>query len=60
VVFAEQAHATGTATWMLRVPAAPVWGAVAAILGVSALVQIVVGIKTFHGDYVDDHADISG
>jgi TRAP-type C4-dicarboxylate transport system permease small subunit len=60
VVFAEQAYATGTATWMLRVPAAPVWGAVAAILGVSALVQIVVGIKTFHGDYVDDHADISG
>jgi TRAP-type C4-dicarboxylate transport system permease small subunit len=60
VLFAKQAYATGTATWMLRVPAAPVWGAVAAILGVSALLQIVVGIKTFRGDYLDDHADISG
>jgi TRAP-type C4-dicarboxylate transport system permease small subunit len=60
VLFAKQAYATGTATWMLRVPAAPVWGAVAAILGVSALLQIVVGIKTFHGDYLDNHADISG
>ena len=60
VLFAKQAYSTGTATWMLRVPAAPVWGAVAAILGVSALQQIVVGIKTFHGDYVNDHADISG
>jgi succinate dehydrogenase hydrophobic anchor subunit len=60
VLFAKQAYATGTATWMLRVPAAPVWGAVAAILGVSALLQMVVGIKTFHGDYVDEHPDVSG
>jgi TRAP-type C4-dicarboxylate transport system permease small subunit len=60
VVFAQQAYATGAATWMLRVPAGPVWAAVAAILGVSALLQIVVGIKTFHGDYVDGRADTSG
>jgi TRAP-type C4-dicarboxylate transport system permease small subunit len=57
VVFAKQAYATGTATWMLRVPAAPVWGAIAAILGVSALLQIVVGVKTFRGDYADSHGD---
>ena len=51
VLFAMQAQATGTATWMLRIPSAPVWGAVAVILGISALLQIVVGIKIFHGDY---------
>ena len=39
--------------------ALPVWGAVAAILGISALLQIVVGIKTFHGDYLSDQADVS-
>lgn len=60
VVFAKEAVATGAATWMLRVPAAPVWGAVAAILGVSALLQIVVGIKTIRGDYINGHADMSG
>jgi len=60
VAFAQQAYATGAATWMLRVPAAPVWGAVAAILGVSALLQIVVGIKTFHGDYVEGREDTTG
>jgi TRAP-type C4-dicarboxylate transport system permease small subunit len=53
LVFANQARLTGTATWMLRIPAAPVWAAVALILGISALLQIVVGIKTFHGDYLD-------
>jgi TRAP-type C4-dicarboxylate transport system permease small subunit len=55
VVFANQARLTGTATWMLRIPAAPVWAAVALILGISALLQIVVGIKTAHGDYLDGH-----
>jgi TRAP-type C4-dicarboxylate transport system permease small subunit len=55
VVFANQARLTGTATWMLRIPAAPVWAAVALILGISAVLQIVVGIKTFHGDYLDGH-----
>ena len=54
-VFANQARLTGTATWMLRIPAAPVWAAVALILGISAVLQIVVGIKTFHGDYLDGH-----
>ena len=51
VLFAKQAQATGAATWMLRIPAAPFWGAVAAILAISALLQVVVGIKTLRGDY---------
>ena len=60
VLFAKQAQATGTATWMLRIPAAPVWAAVAVILGISALLQIVVGIKIFRGDYADRHEEIPG
>ena len=36
VVFAKQAQATSSATWMLRIPAAPVWWAVALMLGISA------------------------
>ena len=51
VLFAKQAQATGTATWMLRIPAAPFWGAVAVILAISAALQIVVAIKTLRGDY---------
>src|SRR5271154_2134045 len=39
VLFAQQAIASGSATWMLRIPTAPVWGAVAFILGISALLQ---------------------
>jgi TRAP-type C4-dicarboxylate transport system permease small subunit len=54
VVFANQARLTGTATWMLRIPAAPVWAAVAVILGISALLQLVVGVKTLRGDYPDE------
>jgi TRAP-type C4-dicarboxylate transport system permease small subunit len=56
VLFAEQARATGTATWMLRIPTAPVWAAVALILGISAVLQIVVGIKTARGDFLDEAA----
>lgn len=59
VLFAEQAQATGTATWMLRIPAAPVWAAVAAILGISALLQIVVGLKTLRGEYPDERPEIA-
>jgi TRAP-type C4-dicarboxylate transport system permease small subunit len=59
VIFANQARLTGTATWMLRIPAAPFWSAVAVVLGISALLQIVVGIKVFRGDYADDHAEIA-
>jgi TRAP-type C4-dicarboxylate transport system permease small subunit len=51
VLFANQARLTGTATWMLRIPTAPVWATIALILGISAMMQIVVGIKTLHGDY---------
>jgi C4-dicarboxylate transporter DctM subunit len=54
VVFANQARLTGTATWMMRIPAAPLWGAVAVILGISALLQVVVGSQLLRGDYPDD------
>jgi TRAP-type C4-dicarboxylate transport system permease small subunit len=59
VLLANQARLTGTATWMLRIPSAPVWTAVAAILGISALLQIVVGFKTLRGDYPDGRSDIA-
>jgi hypothetical protein len=52
VLFTEQASASGSATWMLRIPTAPVWAAVAAILGVSALLQAAVTLKTLRGDYI--------
>jgi TRAP-type C4-dicarboxylate transport system permease small subunit len=54
VLFANEARLSGTATWMLRIPAAPVWAAVALILGLSTLLQIVVIIKTARGDYLDN------
>ncbi|MGO9701274.1 MAG: TRAP transporter small permease subunit [Xanthobacteraceae bacterium] len=57
VVFAKQAQATATATWMLRIPSAPFWGAVAVILGISALLQIVVGFKILHGDHRDERPE---
>ena len=53
VVFAHQARLNGSATWMLRIPTAPVWGAVASIFGISAVLQIVVCIKTLRGDYMN-------
>ena len=55
VVFANQARMNGSATWMLRIPTAPVWAGVALILGISAVLQIVVGIKTVRGDYTDGY-----
>jgi TRAP-type C4-dicarboxylate transport system permease small subunit len=54
VVFANQARASGSATWMLRIPTAPLWAAVALILAISAVLQIVVGVKTLRGDYPDE------
>jgi TRAP-type C4-dicarboxylate transport system permease small subunit len=54
VVFADQARASGSATWMLRIPTAPIWAAIALILGISAVLQIVVGIKTLRGDYLGE------
>jgi uncharacterized membrane protein YphA (DoxX/SURF4 family) len=54
VIFANQARVSGTATWMLRIPAAPVWAAVAVIMGTSAVLQLVVGLKTFKGEYEDE------
>jgi len=57
VIFAKQAQATGTATWMLRIPAAPVWSAVAVILGISALLQIVVGMSILRGEAASEHPD---
>jgi TRAP-type C4-dicarboxylate transport system permease small subunit len=53
VLFANQARLAGAATWMLRIPTAPVWAAVALILAVSTFLQIVVIIKTARGDYRD-------
>ena len=58
VLFAEQAAANGSATWMLRIPTAPVWAAVAAILGISALLQVAVLFKTLHGDYLAEPSPI--
>jgi hypothetical protein len=54
-VFANQARASGSATWMLRIPTAPIWAAVALLIGISAALQIVVGIKTLRGDYPDEY-----
>jgi hypothetical protein len=54
VLFAEQAQSNGSATWMLRIPTAPVWAAVATILGLSALLQVVVAVKSVRGDYLAD------
>ena len=51
-LFAEGARLTGTATWMLRIPTAPVWGTVALILAISAALQFVVAIKTLRGVYL--------
>jgi C4-dicarboxylate transporter, DctM subunit len=59
-LFAKQAAATGTATWMLRIPAAPFWGAVAVILGISALLQIVVSLKIALGRYSGGNPDLVG
>jgi TRAP-type C4-dicarboxylate transport system permease small subunit len=53
VLFANEAHASGAATWMLRIPTTPVWAAVALILGLSTLLQVVVIIRTARGDYRD-------
>jgi TRAP-type C4-dicarboxylate transport system permease small subunit len=50
VLFAKQAQATGTATWMLRIPAAPFWWAVALLLGISAVLQVVVVLQGHHPD----------
>ena len=52
IVFANQARLNSSATWMLRIPTAPIWAAVASI-GISAVLQIVVSIKTMRGDYAD-------
>jgi TRAP-type transport system small permease protein len=51
VLFAEQAQATGSATWMLRIPAAPFWWVVAVMLGLSVLFQITVTLKYVFGEY---------
>jgi TRAP-type C4-dicarboxylate transport system permease small subunit len=52
VLFAKQADASGSATWMLRIPTAPVWAAVSVILGISALLQVGIAFKTVRGDYL--------
>jgi TRAP-type C4-dicarboxylate transport system permease small subunit len=59
VLFAKQADASGSATWMLRIPTAPVWAAVAVILGISALLQLGIAFKTVRGDYLADRSPIT-
>lgn len=59
VVFANQAKLDGSATWMLRIPTAPVWAAVALIFGITSVLQIVVGTKTARGDYADEQPTIT-
>ena len=53
VLFAKQAHETGAATWMLRIPAAPVWAAIAAIMAFSAALQTVVTLRAHSSDEPD-------
>lgn len=60
VVFAKQAQASGAATWMLRIPAAPFWWAVAAMLWVSALLQAHVTWKYLRGDFPEESFGIEG
>lgn len=57
VQFAREAYTTGAATWMLRIPTAPVWAAVALILGISALLQLVVSAQILHGDNPDERPE---
>jgi TRAP-type C4-dicarboxylate transport system permease small subunit len=57
VLFANQARVTGAATWMLRIPSAPVWGAVALVLGISALLQMVVGLRILRDDHPAGRSD---
>lgn len=56
VLFAEQAHETGTATWMLRIPTAPVWAAVAVIMAFSAALQTIVILRV-RSCGLDRHAE---
>jgi TRAP-type C4-dicarboxylate transport system permease small subunit len=51
-LFAKDAYSSGSATWMLRIPSAPVWAAVAMIVFISALLQLVVIINTAVGKYL--------
>jgi len=60
VIFAKQAQATGTATWMLRIPAAPFWWAVAFMVGISALLQVVVAVQILRGDHPGRRPEIAG
>ncbi len=60
LVFAKQAQATNAATWMLRIPAAPFWWAVTAMLGASTLLQAHVAVKYVRGDFPDEASEIRG
>ena len=42
VLYARQAALDGNSTWMLRIPTAPVWAAVAAMIIVAAAMQLLV------------------
>jgi TRAP-type C4-dicarboxylate transport system permease small subunit len=60
VIFAMQAQATKSATWMLRIPAAPFWWAVAAMFCISVLLQAVVAVKYARGEFPDEASEATG
>jgi len=60
IVFAQQAQANASATWMLRIPAAPFWWGVAGMLWISVVLQIVVTVRYARGDYADHSSELKG
>ena len=48
-IFARQTEIDGNATWMLRVPTAPVWWAVTAMIAVAAGLQMLVILDLARG-----------
>ncbi len=60
IVFAYQAQTNASATWMLRIPAAPFWWGVAAMLWISVVLQIVVTVRYARGDYADHSSELRG
>lgn len=57
VLYAKQAVLDGNSTWMLRIPTAPVWAAVAAMIIVAAAMQLFVlhacvrGAQSVHAEH---------
>ena len=60
IVFAQQAQSNASATWMLRIPAAPFWWGVAGMLCISVLLQLIVTARYVRGDYADRSSELKG